>query len=873
MASTTSAAASMAAFLKSQDLAVAERYFKMATTMLLMWHYLLTIDKEVAFFWRRRFSGVCALFLANRYIILVVIIYQSPWWNVHFSQRWQWTAIYLQTIFAYMQYLVWAVFSFLRVYALQMRWECAVFVLILSLGHVAYGIWVTATEAVVFDTSPNSCHSRPPWSAELNTGCELARCSPTNTSDRASAAVAIAARAALVLAEMIVMAVAWSKMSPRRHRGDIVRVPYRPLTLSSVFYENGRIFFLLMLVAHTVYLVNRTVTVSATTTPALLYFVQFGPLLIEPTIGILVNHFLISLQEAANRRTYHFGLDTHPHLATSDMAQDLTRCRPISLVQFARADVDEWLEFEGAGAPPALADGGAYAQWEEECIEALKKVQARAEDYNTDSEDTYRRRGGAAPVSSLSEFDTPRLRILSAQCTSKRVSLATTSTTLLYFVNFSPLLPEPTIGILVSHVLIALHASASTHDHPLLDGDAAASRTPFSLDTHGSVSLVQFARADVDSWARAEPHTAGSLSASAGEEEPQTGQGSVAGSGSHDVYGVLDLMHIHAQDTPRAPRTPPARTPSCSSTLRPHRPSAPNLNVRRVEPDSVRARPQPHRRVLQHESPRPATPTHEPTLVFALIPPRTRPASPTHTRGPAGSNGSSGNARLEEGERRQQGRVEWDARAEADRKTRWARDGGRAVARIAGRVQSLALVIGVAAYAVHAFSPPHPSPVTPRLAIASRVSLVVPELTVLVVTWMKMKDGRRSGPSLTLSNVFYQNGRVYFAATKTKLRDTSLSILRQPEFVEFSIVFVEPLIGISVSRFLISLQEAAFARTRLSEHSFSMSDDTSGAGSMSVLELIRADVDERIQSEAAASPVLASGARGWSDPTVQWDEA
>lgn len=66
------------------------------------------------------------------------------------------------------------------------------------------------------------------------------------------------------------------------------------------------------------------------------------------------------------------------------MAQDLTRCRPISLVQFARADVDEWLEFEGAGAPPALADGGAYAQWEEECIEALKKVQARVSSSDCD---------------------------------------------------------------------------------------------------------------------------------------------------------------------------------------------------------------------------------------------------------------------------------------------------------------------------------------------------------------------------------------------------------------------------------------------------------------------------------------------------------
>lgn len=51
-----------------------------------------------------------------------------------------------------------------------------------------------------------------------------------------------------------------------------------------------------------------------------------------------------------------------------------------------------------------------------------------------------------------------------------------------------------------------------------------------------------------------------------------------------------------------------------------------------------------------------------------------------------------------------------------------------------------------------------------------------------------------------------------------------------------------------------------------------MSDETSGAGSMSVLEFIRADVDEWIQSDAAASPVLTVGARGWNDPTVQWDE-
>lgn len=55
-------------------------------TVLLIWNYILTFEKEVAFFWKRGlFSGACVLFLANRYLVLVVAIYQSPWWNLHYS--------------------------------------------------------------------------------------------------------------------------------------------------------------------------------------------------------------------------------------------------------------------------------------------------------------------------------------------------------------------------------------------------------------------------------------------------------------------------------------------------------------------------------------------------------------------------------------------------------------------------------------------------------------------------------------------------------------------------------------------------------------------------------------------------------------------
>lgn len=49
---------------------------------LLMWHYLLTFDKEVAYFWRRRPNGACMLFLANRYLTIIVSIYDTPWWSL-----------------------------------------------------------------------------------------------------------------------------------------------------------------------------------------------------------------------------------------------------------------------------------------------------------------------------------------------------------------------------------------------------------------------------------------------------------------------------------------------------------------------------------------------------------------------------------------------------------------------------------------------------------------------------------------------------------------------------------------------------------------------------------------------------------------------
>ena len=42
-----------------------------ALTVLIVFEHLITTDHEIDLFWKRKFSGAAALFLTNRYLILV----------------------------------------------------------------------------------------------------------------------------------------------------------------------------------------------------------------------------------------------------------------------------------------------------------------------------------------------------------------------------------------------------------------------------------------------------------------------------------------------------------------------------------------------------------------------------------------------------------------------------------------------------------------------------------------------------------------------------------------------------------------------------------------------------------------------------------
>lgn len=101
---------------------------------------------------------------------------------------------------------------------------------------------------------------------------------------------------------------------------------------------------------------------------------------LDRTIGILVNHFLIELQEAASSPVY----PSTSSPGSSNMKDTLPSADgSIGLLQFARADIDGWIRSESA--PPsastchdALSQSGSTAEpWDQECIAALRAVPRR----------------------------------------------------------------------------------------------------------------------------------------------------------------------------------------------------------------------------------------------------------------------------------------------------------------------------------------------------------------------------------------------------------------------------------------------------------------------------------------------------------------
>ncbi|THG93504.1 hypothetical protein EW026_g7749 [Hermanssonia centrifuga] len=145
------------------------------------YEYIITFGQEVTMVWRRRWSLVTWMFVANRYLMIGLMIYTiSPF-----------TAKVRPTIFVYKsiaylahrgtlinqimgmaQFSVFAAFSALRAFAI---WDrnvyIAALVLLLNLVPVGTGIYTTARGTAAFIVDPilgTFCMGYPDISASLN---------------------------------------------------------------------------------------------------------------------------------------------------------------------------------------------------------------------------------------------------------------------------------------------------------------------------------------------------------------------------------------------------------------------------------------------------------------------------------------------------------------------------------------------------------------------------------------------------------------------------------------------------------------------------------------------------------------------------------
>ncbi|EIW53133.1 uncharacterized protein TRAVEDRAFT_61247 [Trametes versicolor FP-101664 SS1] len=260
-------------------------YGAVSAAVLLLWHYVLTFDKEVTFFWGRVFSGPSALFFANRYLTLAVALYDAPLWSYSTVYARCAAAIRLLYVLEILQYVIWAAFSCLRVYALQSgRWKVAAFVLLLSLVPVAVYSTREGFSRVYIDPA---------------VGCDV----EDRIAYKLFKMLDLASRVSLVAAEGIVFVVTWRETRDCVHELDVLRVHApRGRTLSSVFYENSGIYFAFLTLLNAIYAALLLLSMTcedcavARATPAFDVFM-------EPLTALTFTHFLINLQEAARGET------------------------------------------------------------------------------------------------------------------------------------------------------------------------------------------------------------------------------------------------------------------------------------------------------------------------------------------------------------------------------------------------------------------------------------------------------------------------------------------------------------------------------------------------------------------------------------------
>ncbi|KAI0351841.1 hypothetical protein OH77DRAFT_1410310, partial [Trametes cingulata] len=261
----------------------------------LTYEWLITLDREVALFWRRKLNGASVLFLTNRYLPLLVQVLNISS-DVRMSDRGLSSCDgfvkALQTIQLF-QYFPWAAFSALRTFALSRgNWAIAAIVLLLSM--VPIGVNFSQYHWLVVVNDPTI-------------GCSK---TSTITLDIAKK-LTIASRTCLMTADVIVLLVTWHSTFGTIRLTDVA-LKGRP-TFARMLIRDGTIYFSILLILNTLHLTFTMLSITDDALSPVSYFTTFT----EPITAVLVSRFLLNLQQVNQH-------NQRSTAATLDLSQNMT---------------------------------------------------------------------------------------------------------------------------------------------------------------------------------------------------------------------------------------------------------------------------------------------------------------------------------------------------------------------------------------------------------------------------------------------------------------------------------------------------------------------------------------------------------------------
>ncbi|KAH9893594.1 hypothetical protein C8Q73DRAFT_647649 [Cubamyces lactineus] len=268
-----------------------------AVTAFLAYEFLITFDSEVELFWMPKMTGAAALFICNRYLpLLGYILVMCEYIPMSDSvSSWPSCALMVkvQSAFHFLQYLPWAAFSGLRVYALNgQKWFLPTIVFLLSLVPMIVNF--------------SQYHFGLSGSHDPTFGCLV---QVSLTVGQAKASVALISPVSLIVADAIVIIVTLATM----HRRGLINhlESRRPLSLATILLRDGQCRNLVLLILNILHL----------TFTMLSFVIPFDPssqvsTFTEPVTAVLVSRFLLDLQNT-NRKSLRLDPSDSMHIDTS----------------------------------------------------------------------------------------------------------------------------------------------------------------------------------------------------------------------------------------------------------------------------------------------------------------------------------------------------------------------------------------------------------------------------------------------------------------------------------------------------------------------------------------------------------------------------